>query len=148
MNAKPLIKPLKITFMPLDSFWAQSRKALKVALKSRKPTVQPKDTLIWASVESYQQFMSDQKYTIIAAIHKFNPTSVYQLAKVLNRAQQNVARDCELLAGHGFIKFEKTENGRKTKAPRLVFDYNAIEVHLPSVMYSVTYKVEFEKKAA
>ncbi|MEK6627688.1 MAG: hypothetical protein AABY53_03610 [Bdellovibrionota bacterium] len=138
------IRPLKITFESIDDFSARSRKELKEVLKNRKPIAQPKDTLIWASVESYQQFMSDQKYTIIATIHKYNPTSIYQLAKMLNRAQQNVARDCELLAGHGFIKFEETENGRKTKAPRLIFNYNAIEVHLPSV----TYKVEFEKKAA
>ena len=138
------IKPLKITFESIDDFKTRSRKELKEVLKHRKSITQPKDTLIWASVESYQQFMSDQKYTILAAIHKYDPQSVYQLAKILGRAQQNVARDCDLLAGHGFIKFEETDDGRKTKVPRLAFGYNAIEVHLPSV----TYKVEFTERAA
>ena len=87
--------------------------------------------------------MNDQKYTILAAIYKYHPRSVYQLAKILNRAQQNVARDCDLLEGHGFIKFEASTNGRKVKAPRLAFDYNAVVVCLPSV----TYKVEFEEAA-
>src|SRR5437870_4926630 len=99
------IKPLKINFESLEDFKARSRKELTQALKSRKSIVQPKNTLIWASVEAYQQFMSDQKYTILAAIYKYQPQSVYQLAKILNRAQQNVARDCDLLEGHGFIKF-------------------------------------------
>jgi predicted transcriptional regulator len=85
--------------------------------------------------------MSDQKYTILAAISKYQPNSVYQLAKILNRAQQNVARDCELLSGHGFITFEEIEDARNSKAPRLSFDYNAVVVHLPSVAY----KVEFEE---
>ena len=106
-------------------------------------SIQRKNNLIWASPEAYQQFMSDQKYAILAVIIKHKPQSVYQLAKILNRAQQNVARDCDLLEGHGFIKFEQSEDGRKAKVPLLAFDYNAIMVCLPSV----TYKVEFEEAA-
>ncbi len=124
------LKPLKVTFESLDDFAAKSRKSL-----------QKKDVLIWSSVEAYQQFMSDQKYTILAAIYKYRPQSVYRLAKILNRAQQNVARDCALLEGHGFIKFDESADGRKVKTPQLAFDYNAIMVCLPNV----TYKVEFEK---
>ncbi len=136
------IKPLKITFESLDSFALRSRLAIEqIALKKR--TLQKKDVLVWSSVEAYQQFMSDQKYTILAAIYKYQPQSVYQLAKILNRAQQNVARDCDLLEGHGFIHFVESKDGRKVKAPKLAFDYNAIMVCLPSV----TYKVEFEEAA-
>lgn len=134
------IKPLKMTFESLDEFAAKSRKALQEVLQTKKKSIQAKDVLVWASVEAYQQFMSDQKYTILAAIYKYHPQSVYQLAKILNRAQQNVARECDLLEGHGFIKFEESGVGRKVKSPQLVFDYNAIMVCLPSV----TYKVEFE----
>ncbi len=137
------IKPLKITFESIDTFAVKSRTALQNAIQIKKSAVQKKDVLVWASVEAYQQFMSDQKYTILAVIYKYRPQSVYQLAKILNRAQQNVARDCDLLERHGFIKFEQSENGRKVKAPQLIFDYNAIIVHLPSV----TYKVEFEEAA-
>ena len=138
------LKPLKITFESMDDFKARARKAVQDAVQRGKKSIQQKDVLVWSSVEAYQQFMSDQKYTILAAIYKYQPQSVYQLAKILNRAQQNVARDCDLLSEHGFIKFEESEEGRKTKAPRLAFDYNAIMVRLPSV----TYKVEFEDAAA
>ena len=137
------IKPLKITFESIDTFAVKSRTALQNVIQNKKSAVQKKNVLVWASVEAYQQFMSDQKYTILAVIYKYRPQSVYQLAKILNRAQQNVARDCDLLERHGFIKFEQSENGRKVKAPQLIFDYNAIIVHLPSV----TYKVEFEEAA-
>lgn len=136
-------KPLKVTFESVDDFAARSRKSLQEVLNGKGKSIQKKDVLIWSSVEAYQQFMSDQKYTILAAIYKYEPQSVYQLAKILNRAQQNVARDCDLLEGHGFIKFQESDEGRKVKAPQLAFDYNAIMVCLPSV----TYKVEFEKAA-
>lgn len=131
------IKPLKITFESLENFQARTNKAVREAIENRKHSVQTKDVLVWSSVEAYQQFMSDQKYTILAAIYKYEPQSVYQLAKILNRAQQNVARDCDLLAGHGFIKFEEGKEKRRTKAPRLAFDYNAIVVFLPRVTYKV-----------
>ena len=137
------IKPLKIVFESIDTFAVKSRTALQNVIQNKKSAVQKKDVLVWASVEAYQQFMSDQKYTILAVIYKYRPQSVYQLAKILNRAQQNVARDCDLLERHGFIKFEQSENGRKVKAPQLIFDYNAIIVYLQSV----TYKVEFEEAA-
>jgi len=130
------IKPLKVIFKSIEDFSAQSRLLLQEALRERK-SISKKDTLVWASVEAYQQFMSDQKYAILAAIYRYHPKSIYQLAKILGRAQQNVSRDCDLLEGHGFIRFEEVEEGRKIKTPRLVFDYNAILVRLPSVTYQV-----------
>ena len=137
------IKPLIITFESLDDFFQRTTLALENAVKHKNKSIQRKDTRVWVSVEAYQQFMSDQKYAILAVIIKYKPQSVYQLAKILERAQQNVARDCDLLEGHGFIKFKTSEDGRKAKVPLLTFDYNAIMVCLPSV----TYKVEFEEAA-
>ncbi len=135
------IKPIRIVFESFDDFFARARRQIQEAVETRKRFIQPKDLRVWSSVEGYQQFMNDQKYSILAVIYKYQPKSVYQLAKILNRAQQNVARDCDLLAGRRFIKFVSSKKGRKNKAPRLSFDYNAVEVHLPSV----TYKIEFEK---
>jgi len=138
------IKPLKIVFEGIEQFKNRVKKKIDLAVTTGNASVQSKDTLIWASVEQYQKFMSDQKYAILAAVYNYQPKSVYQLAKILGRAQQNVARDCELLYGHGFIRFEGSVGGRKTKAPRLAFSYNCIEVHLPAV----TYKIEFVLRAA
>jgi len=137
------LKPLKITFESIEEFKARAKRALEAVAHRGKKSIRPKDVLVWASVEAYQQFMSDQKYAILAAIRKYNPSSVYQLAKILNRAQQNVARDCDLLEKHGFLKFAEATGNRKTKAPKLIFNYNAIMVCLPSV----TYRVEFEAVA-
>jgi predicted transcriptional regulator len=137
------IKPLIITFESLEDFAQRTKQALVETIKFKKKLIQKKDSLVWASPEAYQHFMSDQKYAILAVIIKYKPQSVYQLAKILGRAQQNVARDCDLLEGHGFIKYKTSEEGRKTKVPQLIFDYNAIMVCLPSV----TYKVEFEEAA-
>ena len=144
MTKTEKIKFLRITFKPLSELINDSKEALKEYFETGKPCIQPKDLFMWASVEAYQKFMSDQKYSILAAIYKFKPKSVYQLSKILGRAQQNVARDCTLLAGHGFIKFKAAKGSRKSKAPVLAFDYNAIIVFLPNV----SYQIAFEQTAA
>lgn len=138
------IKPLKIVFESRDDFMDRAEKKLKKAVQGGKAQKRPKNELRFASVTAYQQVMSDQKYAILAAIYKHNPPSIYQLAKILGRTTQNVIRDCRVLEGHGFITFEEVGDGRKTKVPRLAFDYNAIVIYMPSI----TYKVEFEDDAA
>ncbi len=138
------IKPLHILFESFDDFLGRAEKSLSAAVRKGKQQKQPRNELRFVSVVAYQQVMSDQKYAILAAIYKHQPPSIYQLAKILGRTTQNVIRDCRVLEGHGFIIFEKMDDGRKTKAPRLAFDYNAIVIHMPSI----TYKVEFENDAA
>lgn len=141
------IKPLIIKFQPIKDFASGSQAKLKNITKNKGKTtsfVQPQNHLIWDSVESYQRYMSDQKYAILATIYKHKPQSIYQLAKLLERAQPNVARDCDSLSGHGFIFFEESGSNRGGLIPRLSFDYNAIVVELPSVKY----KIEFEEAAA
>jgi predicted transcriptional regulator len=119
------------------SSWLKSKK-----VKARRALFSPKNLTLWDSVESYQRFMSDQKYAILATIYNHKPKSVYQLAKLLDRAQPNVSRDCDALAGHGFIVLEESGGARGGLIPKLSFDYNAIIVELPSVKYKVVFDDE------
>jgi predicted transcriptional regulator len=137
------IKPLKIVFESLDDFMDRVEKKLAKAVQTRKAQKRSENVLRFVSVAAYQQVMSDQKYAILATIYKHTPQSIYQLAKLLGRPTQNVIRDCNILEGHGFIAFDEIGDSRKTKAPKLAFDYNAIVIYMPSV----TYKVEFEDAA-
>ncbi len=134
-------KPLIIKFQTPEDFATQSKKHLSKVLHSKGQNrfVPPHNELIWGSVAAYQKYMSDQKYTILATIYKHQPQSVYQLAKLLERAQPNVARDCKTLEAHGFITFEDSGDSRGGLVPQLAFDYNAIIVELSTVKY----KVEF-----
>ena len=49
----------------------------------------------------------------------------------------------DLLEEHGFIVQKATGDGRKAKAPTLVFEYNVVIVYMPQV----TYKIEFGEAA-
>ena len=90
------IKTLKIRFESFQDFTDRSKTDLAKVLKNKKQTfIQNKNEMVWTSVETFQLFMTNQKLTILAAIYTHKPSSVYQLAKLLNRSQPNVARDCE-----------------------------------------------------
>ena len=129
-------KNLKVKFESWENFRNRSRKELKQVIQGRKKFIQPPDVLIFSSVAVYQKVMSEQKYMILAAIHNLKPTSVYQLAKLVDRDFANVKRDCDSLAGVGFIILEDTGDNRNTKIPKLKFNYDTIEIHLPTMVYS------------
>lgn len=129
-------KTLKITFESWDSFTKRTEKALVNAVEHGIKSIQPKDVLIFSSPLVYQQRMSEQKYIILAAIKNLKPTSVYHLAKMVDRDFANVMKDCVTLAATGFIVLKDAKDNRKTKIPQLSFDYDAIEIQLPKMTYS------------
>jgi predicted transcriptional regulator len=126
------IKTLVIRFEGWDSF----KSRVTSALKKKKPSIGKKDTLTFASVTDYQKFMTEQKIAILATIIRKKPSSIYQLAQLVERDFANVQRDCIALEGMGFIRLEDAGDAKKSKLPRLAFNYTRIEIHMPQVTYS------------
>ncbi len=129
-------KTLKITFESWEDFKDRTRNELKEVIKNKKKFIQPPNVRVFASIAVYQKLMSEQKYMILAAIHNLKPTSVYQLAKLVDRDFANVKKDCDSLAAADFIVLEDAGDNRNTKIPKLKFNYDTIEVHLPNMVYS------------
>ena len=117
-------------------FKSRTKKELKDVVSGKGAQVQPEDTLVFDSLMSYQRLMSEQKYIILAAIKNLKPASIYQLAKFIERDFANVKKDCETLEASGFIVLEDSGDNRGTKLPKLIFDYNVIEIYLPNMTYS------------
>ncbi len=116
--------------------WEHFKSRVKTALKKAKPSVSAKNTLVFASVADYQKFMTEQKVAILAAIIGKGPSSIYQLAQLVERDFANVQRDCTALAAMGFVRLEEAGDAKKSKTPKLAFDYTRIEIHMPQVTYS------------
>lgn len=116
--------------------WSDFKSRVKTALKKRKPSIAKKDRLTFASVTDYQKFMTEQKIVILAAIIHKKPSSIFQLAQVVERDFANVQRDCVALEAMGFVRLEEMKDAKKSKAPRLSFDYSRIEIHMPQMIYS------------
>lgn len=129
-------KALTIKFQSLE----QLKKELLDLPKTKKGYIQPEDVLLFESLNGFRNFMTLQKLELLAVISSANPKSVYELAKMVNRAIATVQKDCNVLASSGFIVFDKEKGGRKTLAPRLKFNYDRIIVQMPEHPYELSFK--------
>ena len=123
-------KTLHIRFQSLTNFMDEG---LSTLAKNKK-LVQAKDEIIFANVASFEQFMTGQKLHILSAIRTNKPDSIYSLAKMVDRDFANVSRDCTALEQKGFIQLEDVGDSRGSKVPQLTFDYEVIQVHLPTAI--------------
>jgi len=129
-------KKLNVVFESWSDFKSRTKKAIREVTAGKAEHVQPQDVLVFDSIASYQRLMSEQKYMILAAIRNLKPTSMYQLAKFVERDFAKLKKDCETLEAAGFILLEDSGDNRGTKIPKLIFDYNVIEIHMPNMIYS------------
>jgi len=125
-------KTLKIKFETWGDFKAKVTKAFK----EQRQSITPQGTVVFSSVAEYQKFMTEQKLVILIVVANKKPTSIYQLAQMVDRDFANVQRDCVALTEHGFMKFSEAGDAKKSKTPKLSFDYMKILVQMPSVTYS------------
>lgn len=125
-------KSLYIHFEKWNDFKARTQ----AALKFRKPSAGKKNVILFNSVVDYQKFMTEQKITILAAIISQKPSSIYQLAQILDRDFGNVQRDCTALEAMGFITLEESGDTKGSKAPKLTFGYCRIVIEMPKLTYS------------
>jgi predicted transcriptional regulator len=80
-------------------------------------------------VSALRQLLSNEKARILHVIKHKNPSSIYELAKILGRGFKSVNDDLKLLERFGFIEFiaEKTKKRVRHK-PKIVVD--TITIHL------------------
>ena len=74
-------------------------------------------------ISALRQLLSNEKARILHAIKNEKPTSIYDLAKKLDRGFKSVNDDLKMLERFGFIEFteEKTKNRIRHK-PEIVVD--------------------------
>lgn len=85
----------------------------------------------FSGLQALRQLLSNEKARVIHAIKTQNPSSIYNLAKILNREFKSVREDIKLLERFGFIEIieEKTKNRIRHK-PLIAVDSVTINVKI------------------
>jgi len=96
----------------------------------KKPKLSKKD-FDFTGITALRQLLSNEKARILNTIKHENPSSIYELAKKLNRGFKSVNDDIKLLERFGFIELieEKTKNRIRHK-PEIVVDSMVINIKL------------------
>lgn len=127
------VDALEIQFKSLKSLMTE----VDSAISKRKPNIQKKNVVYFASLASFRSFMSIQKIEILSVITHRKPASIYELAKWVDRDFPAVLRDCVALESTGFIFLKEKKDAKSTKQPVLAFSYSRIVVHLPKSPYHI-----------
>lgn len=117
-------KSLNIIFKEQDVFMGE----IDSALNGTKELSTKSDSLLFDSPRTFWKFFTSNKMEILIAISKFDPESVYALAKLLKREPHHVLKDCNQLNFFGMINMIETEGSRKQIRPELKFSYDIIKI--------------------
>jgi predicted transcriptional regulator len=106
-------------------------KEAKGAFNIFKSATFNKDTYDFSSLLALRQLLSNEKARILDAIKTKKPSSVYELAKILNRGFKSVNDDVKLLKRFGVINLvEENFKNRKRLRPVIVLDKIVINLSI------------------
>lgn len=121
------VKQIKVLIESEKEFFDRIGKLIKKVDKG----VRKKLTNETLSVESFKDLakaLTLKKRELLRAIKDKKPKSIYELAKMVNRSQENVFSDVKFLEDLGLIETIKETNGRGRIRPFINFDKLEIEI--------------------
>jgi predicted transcriptional regulator len=85
--------------------------------------------IYFESLEVMRKAITAERLRILKVIKEKHPSSLYELAKLLNRNLKNVSDDVHYLADLGLIELEKEKtNGREKTVPTVNYDKILLEI--------------------
>ena len=86
------------------------------------------DELVCDSMEAMLKVMTRSRFEAFAAVVESRPSSVYELAKALDKDQGNVLRDVKALEALGLVKLKAVKDGdRERFMPVPLYDKIVLE---------------------
>lgn len=120
------VKNVALNIQNEDEFIAEIRDGMKAIVRGENIEIQT--SISFESIKSMRRFITDERPRILKTIKKYNPESIYELAKILKRDLKNVSDDVHYLSELGLIEIQKTKEGRNRTRP--VVDYEKILVEI------------------
>ena len=107
------LKKAKIVIQPIDEIKSRWTKALKGKVRS----IQQPGTIIFTSLGAVAKALSPARLELLGVILKQKPSSIYALAKLVERDFKNVHADVKLLVEIGLIDLKLHEGKRGCRSP-------------------------------
>jgi predicted transcriptional regulator len=75
-----------------------------------------------------RKVLTEERLRILKVVKQRQPSSIYELAKVLGRDVKNTFNDVQFLSEAGLIELKKTKDGREKTTPIVSYDKILLEI--------------------
>ena len=117
------IKRIFVGVKKLDNALKEAGSAFEEVSKGR--TIKKRRAIYFSNLKEMRRILTERRLELLKTIKDRKPSSVYELARVLNRDLKNVLQDVSYLEELGIIAVSKI--GDK-KVPRFGYDRISLEV--------------------
>ena len=117
------IKKIFVGVRPLDDTLKEAGETFEHLTKEK--AVKQKRAIYFANLKEMRRVLTERRLQILKTIRDQKPSSVYELAKMVDRDLKNVLQDLSYLQELGIVTI--TETGVK-KVPHFDYDRISIEV--------------------
>lgn len=120
------VKRIKIEIRPTTQTLEKARETMKKVMKGEE--VKKVKGLYFEDLESMRKVLTPKRLELLHQIKENSPSSLYELAKQLNRDLKNVTQDLEYLERLDLVKLKKTLQGRGKTIPLVGYDKILLEI--------------------
>jgi predicted transcriptional regulator len=120
------VKQVKLDIQSEEEFIRETTHAMKTVASGK--SVKPDSVISFDSLKTMRKFITDERLRILKVIRKYQPASIYELAKLLKRDTKNVSDDVRYLSELGLLKLEKTKDGRSKTKPVMEYEKILVEI--------------------
>jgi predicted transcriptional regulator len=117
------LKKVRIIIQSVEDTKIEWAKALRGEIRS----IQKPGIIVFTSLEAVAKMLSPARLTLLGAILKEHPESIYALAKAVGRDFKNVHSDVKMLAEIGLLELKPSG---KRSAVKPIAKYSGFEVDL------------------
>jgi predicted transcriptional regulator len=118
-NIKIAIKSRGELFHEVEKAWS----GVEAGKKAKKH-----EGLYFENLEAMRKVLTEERLRILQVVKRRQPSSIYELAKVLGRDVKNTFNDVQFLSEAGLIELKKTKDGREKTTPIVSYDKILLEI--------------------
>ena len=120
------VKRVKIGIKSLKDVLSNAKEVMKKLERGEK--VKRESGVYFENLEAFRRALTERRLEMLHVIKEKHPSSVYQLAKMLDRDIKNVNVDLEYLREIGLVEIKRSKEKRERVIPEV--NYDVIELRV------------------
>jgi len=120
------VKRVKIGIKSLKDVLSNAKEVMKKLERGEK--VKRESGVYFENLEAFRRALTERRLEMLHVIKEKHPSSVYELAKMLDRDIKNVNVDLEYLREIGLVEIKRSKEKRERVIPEV--NYDVIELRV------------------